>query len=228
MVCVCVCVCTPLNIQVSVCLSDVLLCSYLIPIVLNVPPTSCDDHSSVMWLHGSLLSALLLILFGRICPNRYGQHATNTIYTNVTWKEHTQTETRRSVCGPVCVCVSELDSPVKTQGVQEGRQSLHDEQDADCEHGEGREDNGQREEAAPAAGRQSQVHDHGPQHLRQLCRTATYRGDPPCTTRHHQPPATRVGPSAALNCTNKYLRNELHLCKMCRYFIQSKVYNFNK
>lgn len=58
---------------------------------------------------------------------------------------------------------------MQTQGVQESRQSLHDEQDGDSEGGEGREDYRQPKEPTPAPGGQTQVHHHGPKHLWQFC-----------------------------------------------------------
>lgn len=59
--------------------------------------------------------------------------------------------------------------PVQAEGVQEGRKALHDEEDADGEHGEGPKDERQGEESPAAPGRQAQAHHHGPQHFRQLC-----------------------------------------------------------
>ena len=50
------------------------------------------------------------------------------------------------------VYVRVWDSPVETERVQEGGQAFHDEQDAHGEHGEGREDDWQAEEAASAPG----------------------------------------------------------------------------
>ena len=46
-------------------------------------------------------------------------------------------------CEDIALALIELGlelHPVKTQGVQEGRQALHDDQDADCEAGPGGED----------------------------------------------------------------------------------------
>lgn len=54
---------------------------------------------------------------------------------------------------------------MQTQCMQEGRQALHDEQDADSEDGEGPEDDGQGNETPKAPGGQAKVHHHGPQNL---------------------------------------------------------------
>lgn len=74
----------------------------------------------------------------------------------------------------MCVCVLWAGvSPVKTEGVQEGRQPLHDEQDGHGEGGEGGEDYGEAEEPAAAPGGEAQAHHHGPEDLRQLCTQPT-------------------------------------------------------
>ena len=59
---------------------------------------------------------------------------------------------------------------MQTQRVQEGRQALHHDQDADGEAGPGGEDDVEQD-AAPELARHAQTahQHHGPQHLGQLC-----------------------------------------------------------
>lgn len=58
-----------------------------------------------------------------------------------------------------------LPVPVQTQGVQEGREPLHDQQDGHRQHRERREDDEDGDEACPAAAAEPIVHHHGPKHL---------------------------------------------------------------
>ena len=54
--------------------------------------------------------------------------------------------------------------------MQEGWQTLHNEEDGNCENSKEEKDDDQEEETCKAPGRKADVHHHGPQHLRQLCK----------------------------------------------------------
>lgn len=62
-----------------------------------------------------------------------------------------------------------LNSPVQSECVQEGRQTLHNEKNGHSENSKEKKDEGQQDEASEASRRKANAHHHRPQHLRQLC-----------------------------------------------------------
>ena len=62
--------------------------------------------------------------------------------------------------------------PVEPKRVQECRQSFHQQQHADGEHGPRREDEEESRRALVAVEAQADLEDHVPQHFRQLCSQA--------------------------------------------------------
>lgn len=58
--------------------------------------------------------------------------------------------------------------PVKSEGVEEGRQPLHDQQDGHSEHRKEAKHRDQKRHPDSGGDPQTQTHHHAPQHLRQL------------------------------------------------------------
>ena len=58
--------------------------------------------------------------------------------------------------------------PVESEGVKEGRESLHQTEDADCQHGPETKDDIESHRPSVSLEAKCDPHDHTPQHLRQL------------------------------------------------------------
>lgn len=58
---------------------------------------------------------------------------------------------------------------MQPEGMQKGRETLHDEEDGDRQDGEDGKDDEDPNEPSPAPKAEADVHHHGPEHLGQLC-----------------------------------------------------------
>lgn len=59
--------------------------------------------------------------------------------------------------------------PVQSEGVEKRGEPLHDEENGHREDSEEEEHDGEQNEAKKTSAGETDVHHHGPQHLRQLC-----------------------------------------------------------
>ena len=62
-------------------------------------------------------------------------------------------------------------SPVQSQGMKERREALHDQKDGYCQNGKYGKNDKDPNESSPASQAKADVHHHGPEHLRQFCKS---------------------------------------------------------
>lgn len=70
-----------------------------------------------------------------------------------------------------CTCMCVLFSPVKSQSMQESRETFHDEKNRDRQDGEKSKDHHHDHTSHVVSVNEGIVHHHHPKHFRQLCKT---------------------------------------------------------
>lgn len=78
---------------------------------------------------------------------------------------------------------------MQPEGMQKGRETLHDEKDGYREDGEDGKNDEDPDEPSPASKAKADAHHHGPEHLRQLCgskrETLSHQVSAQYTSPHH-------------------------------------------